>query len=139
MLIIYSHHNPHHTCGTGTCAIMAMLHARGLLKVGDQFEHYSIVGSQFIGTILEETTIKKISDPDTTTCANNANDGSNNTSATTSAGTSTSTRTAIIPQIDGSAYITQYSEVVVDLGYDPFPDGFKVAIYSMVIKIIVEL
>ena len=85
-------------CGTGTCAIMATLHARGLLKVGEPFEHYSIVGSKFVGTILEETTL-----PD--------DDG----------------RIAIIPQIEGSAYITQYSEVVVDSEGDPFPEGYRVA------------
>jgi proline racemase len=45
-------------CGTGTCAVMATMHARGLLKVGEPFIHESIVGSQFIGTILEETKLK---------------------------------------------------------------------------------
>ena len=54
-------------------------------------------------------------------------DGSNNSSTTTSTGTSTSTRTAIIPQIEGSAYITQYSEVAVGKDYDPFRGGYKVA------------
>ena len=44
-----------------------------------------------------------------------------------STGTSTSTRTAIIPQIEGSAYITQYSEVAVGKDSDPFPEGYKVA------------
>ena len=81
-------------CGTGTCAIMATLHARGLLQVGDRFVHTSIIGSQFIGTIVEETTLE---------------DG----------------RPAIIPQIEGSACITQYSQVVVDPS-DPFPKGFRV-------------
>ena len=46
------------SCGTGTCAVMATMHARGLLKVGEPFIHESIVGSQFIGTILEETKLK---------------------------------------------------------------------------------
>ena len=82
-------------CGTGTCAIMAMLHARGLLKVGEPFVHESIVGSKFTGTILEETTLE---------------DG----------------RSAIIPQVEGSACITQYSEVVVD-PEDPFSEGYRVA------------
>ncbi len=44
-------------CGTGTSARMAQWHAKGKLKKGDQFVHESIIGSQFIGTIEEETTI----------------------------------------------------------------------------------
>ena len=79
-----------------------------------------------LGTILDETTIER-SDPGIATCTNNTKDGSNNSSTTTSTGTSTSTRTAIIPQIEGSAYITQYSEVAVGKDYDPFPEGYKVA------------
>jgi proline racemase len=82
-------------CGTGTCAVMAVLHARGQLQVGEPFVHESIVGSKFTGTILQETTLQ---------------DG----------------RSAIIPQIEGSAYIAQYSEVVVD-PTDPFPEGYRVA------------
>jgi len=35
-------------------------------------------------------------------------------------------RTAIIPRVEGSAYITQYSEVVVD-PEDIFPEGYRVA------------
>ena len=41
-------------CGTGTCAVMAVMHARGELKVGEQFIHESIVGSKFIGTVEEQ-------------------------------------------------------------------------------------
>ncbi|PSL44873.1 proline racemase [Chitinophaga niastensis] len=44
-------------CGTGTSARMAQWHAKGKLKKGDRFIHESIIGSQFIGTIEEETTI----------------------------------------------------------------------------------
>jgi hypothetical protein len=57
-----------------------------------------------LGTILDETTIE-ISNPGIATCTNNTKDESNNSSTTTSTGTSASTRTAIIPQIEGSAYI----------------------------------
>lgn len=81
-------------CGTGTCAVLAVLHARGQLKVGQAFEHESIIGSKFIGTILEETTLEG--------------------------------KTAIVPQVEGSAYITQYSQVVVD-PTDPFPEGYRVS------------
>lgn len=37
--------------GTGTCARMAVLHARGQMAVGDEIVHSSIVGSQFRGAI----------------------------------------------------------------------------------------
>ena len=44
-------------CGTGTSARMAQWYTKGLLKKGDPFIHESIIGSTFIGTIEEETTI----------------------------------------------------------------------------------
>lgn len=44
-------------CGTATCARMALMHARGLMAVGDRFEATSIIGSRFTGTILGETMV----------------------------------------------------------------------------------
>jgi 4-hydroxyproline epimerase len=44
-------------CGTGTSARMAQWYAKGRLKMGDEFIHESIIGSQFIGRREEETTI----------------------------------------------------------------------------------
>lgn len=44
-------------CGTGTSARMAQWYAKGKLKKGDRFIHESIIGSTFIGTIEEETTV----------------------------------------------------------------------------------
>ncbi|MBL4773885.1 MAG: 4-hydroxyproline epimerase [Alcanivoracaceae bacterium] len=44
-------------CGTGTSARMAQWHAKGLLKKGQKFVHESIIGSQFIGHIEQETTV----------------------------------------------------------------------------------
>ncbi len=44
-------------CGTGTSARMAQWYTKGLLKKGDRFIHESIIGSTFIGTIEEETTV----------------------------------------------------------------------------------
>lgn len=82
-------------CGTGTCAIMAVLHAKGELQVGEPFVHESIVGSKFVGKILDEAILA---------------DG----------------RKGIIPEIEGSAWITQYSEVVV-CPQDPFQEGYRVA------------
>ena len=43
-------------CGTGTSARMAQLHAKGLLKVDEEFIHESIIGSQFVGRV--ESTIQ---------------------------------------------------------------------------------
>lgn len=47
-------------CGTGTSARMAQWHAKGKLKIGEEFIHESYIGSQFIGTIEEETTLAGI-------------------------------------------------------------------------------
>ena len=44
-------------CGTGTCAKMATLHARGALPLGQPFRHEGVLGTVFTGTLLEETTI----------------------------------------------------------------------------------
>jgi len=44
-------------CGTGTCARMAVLHARGELGVGQPFVSESLIGTQFIGLILKETQV----------------------------------------------------------------------------------
>lgn len=44
-------------CGTGTSARMAQRYAQGRLKKGEEFIHESIIGSQFIGRIEEETTL----------------------------------------------------------------------------------
>ncbi len=41
-------------CGTGTSARMAQLHAKGRLKVGDDFVHESIIGSLFNGRVERE-------------------------------------------------------------------------------------
>jgi 4-hydroxyproline epimerase len=45
-------------CGTGTSARLAHLAARGQLKVGDQFVHESIIGSRFIGRVLQTVDLR---------------------------------------------------------------------------------
>ena len=75
---------------------MAVLHARGKLAVEETFVHESIVGSQFVGRILQENV-----------------------------DIAGGKRKGILPVIEGSAYITQYSQVVVD-PEDPFPQGYRV-------------
>ncbi|WP_409969358.1 proline racemase family protein [Bengtsoniella intestinalis] len=44
-------------CGTGTCALMAVEHAKGRLKVGDDFINEGLLGIQFVGKAVEETEI----------------------------------------------------------------------------------
>jgi proline racemase len=41
--------------GTGLCARMATLHARGLMHAGDSMTHASVLGSTFEGRIVSET------------------------------------------------------------------------------------
>ena len=44
-------------CGTGTSAKMAILHARGQLKIGEPFRHEGILGTVFTGYLVEETIV----------------------------------------------------------------------------------
>jgi proline racemase len=44
-------------CGTGTCAKMAVLHARGELGIDEPFRHEGILGTVFTGRLVEETTV----------------------------------------------------------------------------------
>ena len=44
-------------CGTGTCAKMAVLHAKGKLGLNEEFVHESIIGSLFYGKLIEETKV----------------------------------------------------------------------------------
>jgi proline racemase len=40
-------------CGTGTCARLAILHARGDIAPGETFVHESILGTRFLGRIFD--------------------------------------------------------------------------------------
>lgn len=44
-------------CGTGTCARMAVLHAKGEHGLDSDFVHESILGTTFTGRLIEETTV----------------------------------------------------------------------------------
>jgi len=44
-------------CGTGTCARMAVMHARGELGIGHDFVHEGILGTTWTGRLLRETTV----------------------------------------------------------------------------------
>lgn len=78
-------------CGTGTCARMATLHAKGKLPLNQDFRHEGILGTIFTGHLVDETTVGPYD--------------------------------AVIPTISGQAWITGFSNYVVD-PEDPFPDGF---------------
>ena len=78
-------------CGTGTCARMAVLHARRAMAVGDSMVHESIIGSRFTGRIVGTTTV---------------------------AG-----RPAILPTIEGRAWITGLASEMLD-PTDPYPTGY---------------
>ena len=88
-------------CGTGTAAVMAMLHNKGQLKMGQDFVHESIIGTEFVGNVVKEEDdyIYRKKDDERIK--------------------------SIIPTISGRAWITAYSQIVLD-PTDPFPDGYTV-------------
>ena len=44
-------------CGTGTCAKMAVMYARGELGLNEDFHHESILGTLFTGRLVEESQV----------------------------------------------------------------------------------
>ncbi len=81
-------------CGTGTCAKMAVMHARGELSLDEDFVHEGILGTLFTGRLVRETRVGEYP--------------------------------AVVPTLSGRAWITGFSQYVVD-AEDPYPDGYKVA------------
>ncbi len=47
-------------CGTGTCARMATLFARGELGLGEDFHHHGILDTVFTGRLLRETRVGEV-------------------------------------------------------------------------------
>ena len=45
-------------CGTGTCAKMALLNAKGMLGIQEEYRYRGILGTEFQGRIIEKTVIK---------------------------------------------------------------------------------
>lgn len=137
--------------GTGTCARMAVMHAKGQLPLHTDFVHQSIIGSEFVGRVervidvqlpeqiqlelpalLRECARMGKDDERDSRVNTCGSDSSHNTSAGAAAdhdndGGSDRVKTykAIVPSIKGSAYITGYSIHVLD-ATDPFTDGFTV-------------
>ena len=79
-------------CGTGTCAVMAVLAAMGLLGPDQPFVHESIIGTSFHGRVVGETTVGEYP--------------------------------AILPEIEGEAYITGENVFLLD-ERDPLRHGFR--------------
>jgi proline racemase len=79
-------------CGTGTCAVMAVLAAMGLLGPDQTFVHESIIGTRFRGRIAGGTTVGDLP--------------------------------AIVPEIEGEAYITGENVFLID-DADPLRYGFR--------------
>ena len=44
-------------CGTGTCARMAQLYARGELGLDQEYVHASVLGTRFVGRLLDTTVV----------------------------------------------------------------------------------
>jgi proline racemase len=79
-------------CGTGTCAVMAVLDDMGLLGADKPFVHESLIGTRFRGRVASRTTVGEFH--------------------------------AIVPEIEGSAWITGEHTFVIDED-DPLKDGFR--------------
>jgi proline racemase len=84
-------------CGTGTSARMAQLHTRGQLALDTDFVNESIIGSTFVGRLVEELEIP------------GEREGV--------------TISAVVPTITGRAWITGTAQYMLD-PTDPFPAGF---------------
>jgi proline racemase len=78
--------------GTGTCALMAVLDAMGLLRPGQAFGHEGPIGTMLSGTMAGRTRVGEFD--------------------------------AILPEIEGSAWITGDHAFVVD-DEDPLKRGFR--------------
>ena len=44
-------------CGTGTSARMALLHGRGELALGAEYVHESLLGTRFVGRLVEQAEV----------------------------------------------------------------------------------
>jgi proline racemase len=83
-------------CGTGTSARMAQLHARGMLSLHADFVNESLIGSRFVGRLVEQLELPAAGG---------------------------STIQAVVPTVTGRAWITGTAQYMLD-PTDPFPAGF---------------
>ena len=89
-------------CGTGTCAVMAVLSEMGLLGQDQLFTHESIIGTKFRGRVVDQATL---SIPNSQLPTPNEIN-------------------TIIPEIEGEAFITGEHTFVID-DEDPLKHGFR--------------
>ncbi len=102
-------------CGTGTAAVMAVLVAMGLLGPDQTFTHESIIGTLFRGRVVGEAAV---SNP-------NFQTANSQTSNCQTANTQAPTIDAIIPEIEGEAYITGENTFLIH-DHDPLRYGFRI-------------
>jgi proline racemase len=79
-------------CGTGTCAVMAVIEAMGLMPTGRPFGHESLIGTLFNGRTTGRSRVGDFA--------------------------------AILPELEGSAWITGEHVFLVD-DKDPLKGGFR--------------
>ncbi len=80
-------------CGTGTCAVMAVIDAMGLLAGDKPFVHESLIRTRFTGRVASRTMVGEYP--------------------------------AIVPEIEGSAWITGEHTFLID-DDDPLREGFRI-------------
>jgi len=95
MVILGNHMIDRSPCGTGTCAELALRHARGELKDGETWVCESILGTCFSGQVAAQTIV----------------------------GQPPQRFKAVVPRITGRAYITGW-RLFSRCPDDPFPQGF---------------
>ena len=104
-------------CGTGTCAVMAVLSAMGLLGRDQTFTHESIIGTKFRGRVVGETSLP-------TRLRQGSGAQAAQSPAPTAHGPEPTAIPAIIPEIEGEAFITGENSFILD-DRDPLRDGFR--------------
>ncbi len=95
MVVLGNHMIDRSPCGTGTCAELALRHARGELKDGETWVCESILGTCFSGQVAAQTIVGNLPQQ----------------------------FRAIVPRITGRAYITGW-RLFTWCPDDPFPEGF---------------
>ena len=56
-VIVSPGRNDRSPCGTGTCARLASMFAKGQIKQGEAFDHESLIGTHFIGEVVGTTKV----------------------------------------------------------------------------------
>jgi proline racemase len=69
-------------CGTGTCAKMAALHAKGELRLDEPFRHEGVLGTVYTGTLIAETEIGGVRRSSPPSAARRGSPGSAHTCST---------------------------------------------------------